>query len=193
VIKNVCVYASSSRYLEDIYVNAATQLGCALALEGLGLVFGAGAEGLMGALARGASAHGGVTIGVVPEMMNVDGVIYDGCTELFVTRTMRERKAMLEEKADAFIALPGGFGTFEELLEIITLKQLGYHQKPVAVLNVNGYYDALIAQFDTAAAQRFAAPEALTLYGVFGEIRETMEYIKTYRPETAYKKNMLFK
>lgn len=193
MIKNVCVYASSSRYLEDIYVNAATQLGCALALEGLGLVFGAGAEGLMGALARGASAHGGVTIGVVPEMMNVDGVIYDGCTELFVTRTMRERKAMLEEKADAFIALPGGFGTFEELLEIITLKQLGYHQKPVAVLNVNGYYDALIAQFDTAAAQRFAAPEALTLYGVFGEIRETMEYIKTYRPETAYKKNMLFK
>ena len=193
MIKNVCVYASSSRHLEDIYIDAATRVGQVLAQEGLGLVFGAGAEGLMGALARGASAHGGVTIGVVPEMMNVDGVIYDGCTELFVTRTMRERKAMLEEKADAFIALPGGFGTFEELLEIITLKQLGYHQKPIAVLNVNGYYDALIAQFDTAAVQRFAAPEALTLYGVFGEIGATMEYIKAYRPETAYKKNRLFK
>ena len=193
MIKNVCVYASSSRHLEDIYIDAATRVGQVLAPEGLGLVCGAGAEGLMGALARGASAHGGVTIGVVPEMMNVDGVIYDGCTELFVTRTMRERKAMLEEKADAFIALPGGFGTFEELLEIITLKQLGYHQKPIAVLNVNGYYDALIAQFDLAAAQRFAAPEALTLYGVFGEIGATMEYIKAYRPETAYKKNRLFK
>lgn len=193
MIKNVCVYASSSRHLEDIYIDAAMRLGQVLAQEGLGLVFGAGAEGLMGALARGASAHGGVTIGVVPEMMNVDGVIYDGCTELFVTRTMRERKAMLEEKADAFIALPGGFGTFEELLEIITLKQLGYHQKPIAILNVNRYYDALIAQFDLAAAQRFAAPEALTLYGVFGEIGATMEYIKAYRPETAYKKNRLFK
>ena len=193
MIKNVCVYASSSRYLEDVYKDAAAQLGRALAQEGLGLVFGAGGDGLMGAAARAATAHGGVTIGVVPELMNVDGVIYDGCTELYVTRTMRERKAKMEEMADAFIALPGGFGTFEELLEIIALRQLGYHQKPVAVLNVNGYYDALIAQFDAAAAQRFAVPEALTLYGVFSDIGQTLDYIKTHRPETVYKKNRLFK
>lgn len=188
----VCVYASSSKWLDETYVNAATALGQALAARGIGLVYGAGAEGLMGALARGAAGAGGTVVGVVPEKMNVDGVIYDGCTELFVTRTMRERKALMEEKADAFVALPGGFGTFEELLEIITLKQLGYHQKPIAILNTNGYYDALIEQFDTAVAQKFASPDVLTLFGVFGDIDKALAYIENDQP-TEYIKNRLFK
>ena len=192
MIKNVCVYASSSSLVDDVYVEAATELGRAMAQRGWGLVFGAGADGLMGAAARGAAEAGGVTIGVVPEKMDVDGVVYGSCTELFVTRTLRERKALMEDKADAFIALPGGFGTFEELLEIIALRQLGYHRKPVAILNVNGYYDGLIAQFDKAVEQRFSGPGALSVFGVFGTVEETLDYIETYVP-TEYVKNRLFK
>ena len=192
MIKNVCVYASSSSLVDDVYVEAATELGRAMAQRGWGLVFGAGADGLMGAAARGAAEAGGVTIGVVPEKMDVDGVVYGSCTELFVTRTLRERKALMEDKADAFIALPGGFGTFEELLEIIALRQLGYHRKPVAILNVNGYYDGLIAQFDKAVEQRFSGPGALSVFGVFGTVEETLNYIDTYVP-TEYVKNRLFK
>jgi len=192
MIKNVCVYASSSSLVDDVYVKAATELGRALAQRGWGLVFGAGADGLMGAAARGAAEAGGVTIGVVPEKMDVDGVVYNSCTELYVTRTLRERKALMEDKADAFIALPGGFGTFEELLEIIALRQLGYHKKPVAILNVDGYYDGLIAQFDKAVEQRFSAPGALSVFGVFGTVEETLDYIETYVP-TEYVKNRLFK
>jgi len=192
MIKNVCVYASSSSLVDDVYVEAATELGRAMAQRGWGLVFGAGADGLMGAAARGAAEAGGVTIGVVPEKMDVDGVVYDSCTELFVTRTLRERKALMEDKADAFIALPGGFGTFEELLEIIALRQLGYHRKPVAILNVDGYYDGLIAQFDKAVEQRFSGPGALSVFGVFGTVEETLNYIDTYVP-TEYVKNRLFK
>mgnify|MGYP001205354000 FL=1 len=192
MIKNVCVYASSSSLVDDVYVEAAAELGRALAQRGWGLVFGAGADGLMGAAARGAAEAGGVTIGVVPEKMDVDGVVYNSCTELYVTRTLRERKALMEDKADAFIALPGGFGTFEELLEIIALRQLGYHKKPVAILNVDGYYDGLIAQFDKAVEQRFSAPGALSVFGVFGTVEETLDYIETYVP-TEYVKNRLFK
>ena len=192
MIKNVCVYASSSSLVDDVYVEAATELGRAMAQRGWGLVFGAGADGLMGAAARGAAEAGGVTIGVVPEKMDVDGVVYGSCTELFVTRTLRERKAMMEDKADAFVALPGGFGTYEELLEIIALRQLGYHRKPVAILNVNGYYDGLIAQFDKAVEQRFSGPGALSVFGVFGTVKETLDYIETYQP-AEYVKNRLFK
>ena len=192
MIKNVCVYASSSTLLDDIYVNTAAELGRTLAQRGIGLVYGAGGYGLMGAAARGAREAGGSVIGVIPEKMDVDGVVYEGCTELFVTRTMRERKALMEDKSDAFIALPGGFGTFEEVLEIIALRLLMYHTKPVVILNINGFYDALVKQFDVAVEQNFASPKALEMYGVFSEIDEALKYIENYQPEV-YIKNELFK
>ena len=192
MIKNVCVYASSSTLLDDIYMNTAEELGRTLAQRGIGLVYGAGGYGLMGAAARGAREAGGSVIGVIPEKMDVDGVVYEGCTELFVTRTMRERKALMEDKSDAFIALPGGFGTFEEILEIIALRLLMYHTKPVVILNINGYYDPLVRQFDVAVEQKFASPKALEMYGVFSEIDEALEYIENYQPEV-YIKNELFK
>ena len=192
MIKNVCVYASSSTLLDDIYVNTAAELGRTLAQRGIGLVYGAGGYGLMGAAARGAREAGGSVIGVIPEKMDVDGVVFEGCTELFVTRTMRERKALMEDKSDAFIALPGGFGTFEEVLEIIALRLLMYHTKPVVILNINGFYDALVKQFDVAVEQNFASPKALEMYGVFSEIDEALKYIENYQPEV-YIKNELFK
>jgi uncharacterized protein (TIGR00730 family) len=192
MIKNVCVYASSSELLDNSYMEAATDLGKALAQRGWGLVYGAGGYGLMGAAARGAREAGGSVIGVIPEKMDVDGVVYEGCTELFVTRTMRERKALMEDKSDAFIALPGGFGTFEEVLEIIALRLLMYHTKPVVILNINGYYDALVRQFDVAVEQKFASPKALEMYGVFSGIEQALAYIENYEPEV-YIKNELFK
>jgi uncharacterized protein (TIGR00730 family) len=192
MIKNVCVYASSSELLDNSYIEAATDLGKALAQRGWGLVYGAGGYGLMGAAARGAREAGGSVIGVIPEKMDVDGVVYEGCTELFVTRTMRERKALMEDKSDAFIALPGGFGTFEEVLEIIALRLLMYHTKPVVILNINGYYDALVRQFDVAVEQKFASAKALEMYGVFSGIEQALAYIENYEPEV-YIKNELFK
>ncbi len=192
MIKNVCVYASSSELLDEVYVNTAAELGRALAQRGIGLVYGAGGYGLMGATARGAREAGGSVIGVIPEKMDVDGVVFEGCTELFVTRTMRERKALMEDKSDAFIALPGGFGTFEEVLEIIALRLLMYHTKPVVILNINGFYDALVRQFDVAVEQKFASPKALKMFGVFSDIGEALEYIGNYQPEV-YIKNELFK
>lgn len=188
-MKNICVFASSSKTLSDIYRQAATQLGELIAKEGLGIVFGAGTDGLMGELARGAHSCGGYVIGVIPDSLNFPGIVYEECDELYDTRTMRQRKAIMEEKSYAFIALPGGFGTLEEILEIITLKQLGYHQKPIVLLNTNGFYSSLISQFEETVAQSFATPDVLDLFSVSTSPQETLEYIKTYKPAVTYKKN----
>jgi uncharacterized protein (TIGR00730 family) len=114
--------------------------------------------------------------------MNLAGVVYETCDELIVTKSLRERKAIMDERSDAFIALPGGFGTIEELLEIITLKQLKYHNRPVVILNVNGYFDALLEQFRHIMNQRFAKPESSLLYYVTADVEDALEYIDTYEP-----------
>jgi len=178
MIRSVCVFASSSAKLDKPYYDCAAALGRSIAKRGWELVFGAGTEGLMGALARGAAEQGGVLIGVIPDLMNVPGVVYEGCSQLIATRTMRERKAIMEERGDAFIALPGGFGTLEEILEVITLRQLGYHHKPVALVNACGFYDPLAAQFERIAVQRFAEREALTVYGVTDTPEAALDYIE---------------
>ncbi|MDD5016865.1 MAG: TIGR00730 family Rossman fold protein [Eubacteriales bacterium] len=187
-MKNVCVFASSSTKLAAIYKKEARELGRRIAQRGWGIVFGAGTEGLMGELARGAAEFGGSIIGVIPDLMNKKGIVYEQCTTLYDTRTVRERKAIMEEKADAFIALPGGFGTLEEILEIITLKQLGYHSKPVVLLNTNGFFDHLIAQFDKTVSQSFAEKDALSAFAVFNDIDAALQYVDTYDPAGAYKK-----
>jgi uncharacterized protein (TIGR00730 family) len=178
MIRSICVFASSSAKLDKPYYDCAAALGRGIAARGWKLVFGAGTEGLMGALARGAAEQHGTIIGVIPDLMNVPGVVYKGCTELIPTRTMRERKAIMEERSDAFIALPGGFGTLEEILEIITLRQLGYHHKPIALINESGFYDPLAAQFERIAAQRFAERDALSVYGVLDTPEAALEYIE---------------
>jgi uncharacterized protein (TIGR00730 family) len=188
---DICVFASSSPRLATPYYEAAAALGRGIAERGWGVVFGGGTDGLMGALARGAAEKGGRITGIIPDMMNVPGVAFEGCTELIATRTMRERKAEMEARADAFVALPGGFGTLEEILEIITLRQLGYHTKPVALVNTLNFYGDLQELFSRITEQHFASPESLCVFGVLDTPEETLQYIETAQP-VAYVKNALY-
>lgn len=180
-MKNVCVYGSSSAVIDKTYLDAAYRLGELLAENGWGLVFGAGTMGMMGAAARGVHSKNGRVIGVIPEFMDIPGVPYEECDEYIVLQTMRERKQKMEDLSDAFIASAGGFGTFEELLEIVTLKQLKRHKKPVVILNTNGFFDELIAMFEKTVAQKFAKADALSVYTVAATPEEAVEAIKNYR------------
>ena len=161
---NICLYGASSSAIAKAYVNPTEELGAKIAERGHTLIYGGGAAGLMGAAARGAYSRGGEIIGVVPSFLNVDGILFDNCTELIFTETMRERKALMEQKSDAFIMTPGGVGTFDEFFEILTLKQLGRHSKPIAVFNINGYFDSLITQLENAVHKQFMNPEIFELF-----------------------------
>lgn len=180
--KVICVYSSSSCTIDKIYFDAAAELGREIALRGDIFLFGGGLIGLMGASAKAVHQHGGKVIGVIPEALNVKGVVYENCDELIETPGMRERKAIMDSRSDAFIAMPGGYGTLEEILEIITLKQLKYHNKPIAILNINGFYHKLLEQFELVIEQQFAKPECRKLYFVTDSIPEALEYIDTYQP-----------
>ena len=160
---NICLYGASSNAIARSYINPTEELGAKIAERGHTLIYGGGAEGLMGAAARGAYSQGGKIIGIVPSFLNVDGILFDNCDEMIFTETMRERKQLLEEKSDAFIVTPGGVGTFDEFFEILTLKQLGRHSKPIAVFNINGYFDSLIEQLKNAVRKQFMNPESFEL------------------------------
>lgn len=181
--KVICVYASSSNLIDDKYFDIAARLGEAIASNGDTLLFGGGIRGLMGATATAAHRHNGRVVGIIPEALNLKGVVYETCDELVITRSLRERKAIMDERSDAFIALPGGFGTLEELLEIITLKQLKYHNKPIVILNCEGFFDALLEQFRYIMDQHFAKPENSLLYHVTADVEDALEYIDTYEPD----------
>lgn len=172
----ICVYGAASTELSEYYLQDAFLLGKALADRGIGLVFGGGATGVMGGLARGAAAGGGEIIGVSPQFFRADGVLYDGCTRLIYTETMRQRKQQMEDLADAFIMLPGGMGTLEEFFEILTLKQLGRHTKKIAILNTHGYYDILQAWMERAIAEGFMREACRNLYFMGNTIEEVLQY-----------------
>ncbi|MBR5154878.1 MAG: TIGR00730 family Rossman fold protein [Clostridia bacterium] len=180
---NICVYGASSDAIDKEYIKAGELLGEELARRGHTLVFGGGTAGLMGATARGAAKMGGKIIGVAPLFFNADGILYEGCTELIRTTTMRERKQILEDLSDAFIMSPGGIGTYEEFFEILTLKQLYRHNKAIAVLNTKGYYTPLDNLLKETAKDGFMRDESLKLYEVFEGIPEILDYIEKYVPE----------
>ena len=159
----ICVFGASGNELEQTYFDAAAALGRALARDGHTLVFGGGAGGLMGACARAAAAEGAEIVGVAPRFFDEPGVLYRGSGTLLFTETMRERKAQMEELAEAFVVMPGGIGTMEEFFEVLTLRQLGRHDKPIALLNACGYYDALRALLEQAARERFMGESCLSL------------------------------
>lgn len=157
-MRSICVYCGSSAGRNRAYVAAAEQLGGAIARRGSILVFGGGRVGLMGALADAALAEGGTVIGVMPRHLVEREIAHPGLTNLYTVESMHERKQKMAELADAFVLLPGGFGSWEEFCEIVTWAQLGLHQKPLAVLNVMNYYEPLIAMADHAAREGFIRP-----------------------------------
>lgn len=180
---NICVYGASSKSIDEKYIKAGEALGEQMAERGHTLVFGGGGHGMMGAVARGVKKGGGKVIGVAPSFFNVDGVLFDGCDEFIYTETMRERKQIMEDRSDAFIAAPGGVGTFEELFEIITLKQLGRHSKPVAVFNVNGYYSGIKDMFERAVEESFMTRACLSLFGMTEDEGDILDYLEGYKAE----------
>jgi uncharacterized protein (TIGR00730 family) len=178
MIRSVCVYAASSQAVGPEYVAAADTLGALLAQHRLTLVYGGGKIGLMGALARSVHEHGGRVIGVIPHYLRTVELAYEAADELIVTSGLREREAAMEERADAFVAMPGGFGTLEEVLEVLTLKQLGQHTKPVVFLNTSEFWQPLLQMFERFIAQHFARPESRLLYQVVAEPAEVLTHLQ---------------
>ncbi len=181
-MKRICVFCGSNGGADPIFLETAGKVGEFLARENIELVFGGGRVGLMGKVADAVLENGGRVIGVIPEALAIKEVAHQGLTELHVVDSMHERKALMAELSDGFIALPGGFGTFEELCEIITWAQLGIHQKPCAVLNVNGFYDHLIAQIDLSVKQNFIRDEHRNLILVENGIEKLYEKMQNYEP-----------
>lgn len=177
---NICVYGASSNDIRREYIETVERLGRAMARRGHGLVFGGGAQGLMGAAVRGVMEAGGKSIGVAPTFFQVDGVLFEGCTEFIPTETMRQRKEIMEQRSDAFIMTPGGIGTYEEFFEILTLKQLGRHNKPIAILNISGYFDDMIRMLRTTVSEGFMREACLGLFGVFSEPEALLDYLENY-------------
>lgn len=158
-MNSVCVFCGSSPGADPVFQAAVAATGREIARRGVRLVYGGGNVGLMGAVADAALAAGGVVIGVIPDALLRKEVAHAGLTELLVVRSMHERKATMADLADGFLALPGGFGTIEEFVEVLTWAQLGLHDKPCGLLNVAGFYDPLLAMFDRAVEQRFLRAE----------------------------------
>lgn len=179
---NVAVYCASSSRVDPVYADVAEATGALIAARGHTLVYGGGDVGLMGVLARSVHAHGGRVFGVIPEALRArEGIAYEVADELVVTRTMAERKGLMYTRADAFIVLPGGFGTLEEFMEVLTLRLLGYHDKPIALVNTGGFYDPLLAFFDHLADARFTRPGDHALFAVVGTPVEALDHIEAAR------------
>lgn len=180
---NICLYGASSNEIDKSYIEKTEVLGEKLGDRGHSLVYGGGANGLMGAAARGVVKGGGKVIGIAPSFFNIDGVLFQQCAEFVYTETMRERKQIMEERSEAFIVVPGGPGTFDEFFEILTLKQLGKHKKPVAIFNINGYYDSLVKMLENAVEQKFMTAECKDLAPVFKNADELLDYLENYNPD----------
>jgi uncharacterized protein (TIGR00730 family) len=185
MIKAITVYCSSSKSLAAAYYDAGRELGRAIAGNGWRLVYGGNNIGLMGVLADAVRAGGGKVVGVTPKLFCDKGLDDKSCEELLVTDGMRDRKAILEERGDAFIAMPGGLGTFEEIFEIIVGKQLGFHNKPIVLLNVNEYWSPLVELIDRAIEQKFIKPKARELFFVAPDVPAAITHIQMYKPVRA--------
>lgn len=174
----ICLYGASSQNIHPAYTAGVEAFGREIGRRGHTLLFGGGDKGLMGAAARGVKAEKGRVIGVAPRFFDVDGVLYPHCDEFVYTDTMRQRKQILEDRADAFAAVPGGIGTFDELFEILTLKQLGRHNKPIAILNTNGYFDDLLRQMERCVEENFMKAACLQIYASFTEPEKLLDYLE---------------
>lgn len=183
MIQAVGVYCASSNHLDRVYFDAAAAMGRMLARRGYTLLYGGGNVGLMGEMARAVHGHGGRVVGYIPRALRqVDGVPYSDADELIVTETMQERKRHIFTRADAFVVLPGGFGTMEEFMEVLTLKQLGYHNKPITLVNTAGFFEPLLALADHFYRTRFAGKHTRQLFHVAPDPGDALDYIAAYEP-----------
>jgi uncharacterized protein (TIGR00730 family) len=186
-MRRVCVYAGSNPGSDPAYAEAARSLATVLAERGIGLVYGGGRVGLMGVLADTVLDAGGEAIGVMPQALIDREIGHGGLTELRVVDSMHERKAQMAELSDAFVAVPGGIGTLEELIEVYTWSQLGIHHKPCGVLNVRGYYDHLAAFLDHAVGEGFLHPQHRAVLSVASDPAGLLDLMAGYEPPTVGK------
>lgn len=177
-MKNILIYCGSSAGYNEIYKNTATHVGKILANQGLSLVYGGGSVGLMGTVADAILANGGKAIGVIPSFMESWEVQHKGLTECIVTQTMHTRKQLMAEKSDAVIALPGGWGTLDELFEILTWRQLGLHKMPVGILNTNGFYDPMMVMLEKMVSEGFVKEANLKMLIVDNNIELLLEKLR---------------
>ncbi len=176
----ICVFGAASPTIDNTYMQAVEQLGREMVRRGHSLVFGGGNNGLMGAVARGVKSEGGYILGVIPEFFGDEDVesVYPHCDTLIEPETMRQRKQIMEDNADAFIVVPGGIGTFEEFFEIYTLKQLCRHNKPIAIYNINNYFDEINIAIQAAVEKNFVHENCLSLYKTASVLEELFAYIE---------------
>ncbi len=181
---NICICGASSRTLDSVYYEQAELFGRLLAQAGHGLVFGGGKEGLMGAVARGVHSQGGRILSIVPKFFDEPDILFEHCTETIFTETLRERKQLMEEKSDAIVILPGGIGTYEEFFEMLTLKQLGRHDRAIVILNTESYFAPMQALLDSTAEKSFMSKACFGLYSIVDTPEQALAYIKSYTPTT---------
>lgn len=187
MIKNVCVFASSSNNLDNEFYKASSEFGELLGLNGMNIVYGGSRLGSMYACASAVSKNGGKIIGVMPQRIYDFGVGNpEDCSEFYLTDGMRERKAKMDELSDAVVALAGGFGTLEEISEMIVQKQLGYNTKPIVILNTRGFYNHLIDFFQEIMDSKFAKSSSSELYYIAQTPSEAVEYLINYKPSTVF-------
>jgi uncharacterized protein (TIGR00730 family) len=177
-LRRVCVYCSSASTVEKTVEKEIRIFGREIASRGIGLVYGGSSRGLMGALADEVLAAGGGVIGVIPRALEGREAAHRGLTELKIVNTMHEREQMLFELADAFVAFPGGFGTLQEIIEMLTWKQLGIHGKPIVFANIEGYFDPVLAQFDVAIRKKYARPEDRILFAVAADTKAILTVLE---------------
>lgn len=178
----ICVYGAASHLIDESYIKAIEEFGRKMAQRGHGLVYGAGATGLMGAAARGVKEGGGSVIGVIPTFFRDERIeaIFDKCDELIYTETMAQRKTIMEDNADAFVIVPGGIGTMEEFFQVLTLKQLGRHTKPIVLYDVNGYYVELEDFLKVSTKEKFIREACKDLYFYSNDADDILSYVENY-------------
>lgn len=185
---NICVFSSSSNAIAEVYVHEAVELARLIGQSGYCLINGGSNVGTMDVITREAGRNGAKTIGIIPEKLRDFNLASAHAHEIIVSGDMMERKFKMRELSDAFIALAGGFGTLEEILEVITLKQLSYHNKAVVFINTNGFYDDLFRQFEKSYNEKFAKENYRKLYFIAEDASQAMEYIQNYKPEETVNK-----
>lgn len=188
----ICVFGAASPKIDKVYIEKVEELGREMVRRGHSLVFGGGGNGLMGAAARGVVMEGGYVEGVIPGFFEDENIeaVFEHCDMVYETKTMRERKQLMEDMSAAFIIVPGGIGTFEEFFEIMTLRQLCRHNKPIALYNIMGYYDELNAMMQAAVDKGFVRSAVDSLYKTTDDLQELFEFLETPQPENQLVKDL---